>query len=53
MSMNIFVIPHEIREINKRGGGQNKLRGVCKNHEKVNVSPPPPFYFAPAEYITS
>ena len=35
--MNFFVVPPEIREINKRG--QNKLRGeggggVSKNHEK-------------------
>ena len=26
------------------GGGQNKLRGVSKNHEKINVSP---VYFEP------
>ena len=32
--MNICVAPREVREIDKRGGGQNKLRGVSKNHEK-------------------
>ena len=26
------------------GGSQNKLREVCKNHEKLNV---PPIYFEP------
>ena len=25
--MNFRVVPREIREINKRGGGQNKLQG--------------------------
>ena len=39
--MNFFVITRKIREVNKREG-QNKLRGVSKNHEKVNVPPPPP-----------
>ena len=34
--MNFFVIPHEICRINKQGG-QNKLGGVCKNHEKINA----------------
>ena len=38
--MNFFVVPREIRKIDKRGGGQNKLWGVCKNHEK-NKHPPP------------
>ena len=39
--MNFCVAPREIREINKRGGGgQNKLRGVSKSHEKINVPPP-------------
>ena len=33
--MNFCVAP---QEINKQGG-QNKLRGVSKNHEKINVSP--------------
>ena len=43
--MNFCVAPREIRKINKRGGGQNKLRGVSKDHEKINV--PPPVYFEP------
>ena len=43
MFMNFCVAPREIREINKRGG-QNKLRGVSKNHEKMSV---PPVYFEP------
>ena len=37
--MNFCVVYREIRESNKRGG-QNKLRGVFKNHEKINVPPP-------------
>ena len=38
--MNFCVATREIREINKRGGGgQNKLQGVSKNHEKINVPP--------------
>ena len=46
--MNFIVFPREIRKINKRGRGQNKLRGgggVSKNHEK-NKSVPP-VYFEP------
>ena len=40
--MNFCVVPREIREINKRGGGgQNKLRGrVSKTHEKIKRPPP-------------
>ena len=30
------------------GGGQNKLRGVSKNHEKINV---PPVYFEPESSV--
>ena len=36
--MNFCVAPREIREINKRGG-QNKLRGVSKIHEKTKRPP--------------
>ena len=44
--MKFCIVPREVREINKRGGGgQNKLRGVSKNHEKINI--PPPVYFEP------
>ena len=42
--MNFIVLPREIPKIYKRGGGQNKLREVSKNHEKVNVAP---VYFEP------
>ena len=45
--MNFCVAPREIWEINKRGG-QNKLWGVSKNHEKINV---PPVYFEPESSI--
>ena len=48
--MNFFVVPREIRKIDKRGGGQNKLWGVCKNHEKNKH--PPPVYFEPESIWT-
>ena len=42
MCINVFVFPREIRKINKRGEGQNKLRGGggSKNHEKNKRLPP-------------
>ena len=40
--MNFCVAPREIREINKRGGQIScGGGGVSKNHEKINVFPPP------------
>ena len=41
--MNFCVVVREIREINKRWGGQNKLRGALKNHGKYKL--PPLFIF--------
>ena len=41
--MKFCAVPREVREINKRGG-QNKLRGVSKNHEK-NKRPSPRLFW--------
>ena len=44
--MNFCVVPREMREINKRGGGVKiSCVGVSKNHEKNKR--PPPVYFEP------
>ena len=45
--MNFCVAPRKIREISKRGG-QNKLQGVSKNHEKIER---PPVYFEPESML--
>ena len=44
--MKFCVVPREVREINKREGGQNKLWGGSpKIMKKING--PPPVYFEP------
>ena len=37
--MNFCVVLREIREVNKRGGGQNKLRGSPKIPKKYPPTP--------------
>ena len=42
--MNFILFPCEIPKINKRGGGQNKLRGGLQKSQKYKR---PPVYFEP------